>query len=130
MNIAAIFDGWNRKKQKLHLLERELNFHEREVWFCDLGINIGHEQNGGKNYLRPILVLKKFNKRLFWGLPLTKAKKSRAFHFPVRPIRKQNSHIILSQIRTIDANRLENKMGMVTKREFSDIKKAIGKWLE
>ena len=40
------------------------------------GKNIGFEQNGkGSNFVRPILVLRKFNSSIFWGLPLTTIKK-------------------------------------------------------
>ena len=36
---------------------------EREIWICNLGENIGFEEDGkGKDYTRPVLILKVFNK--------------------------------------------------------------------
>ena len=72
------FNNWNEKKQKAHNDKQRPFFHEQEVWFCSLGANIGFEQDGrGDDFLRPVLVLKKFNNEIFWALPMTKnAKKA------------------------------------------------------
>ena len=46
-----------------------------------MGLNIGYEQDGkGEDFLRPVLILKKFNKRVFLGIPLTKIKKDSHFY--------------------------------------------------
>ena len=67
------FDIWNEQKQKAHFGKQRPFFHEQEVWFCALGANIGFEQDGrGEGFLRPVLVLKKFNNEIFWALPMTK----------------------------------------------------------
>jgi len=46
------------------------------------GGNIGHEMDGkNKDYNRPVLVLRKFNKQIFRGIPLTtKIKLSPHYH--------------------------------------------------
>lgn len=60
--------------------ERPLFFHEREVWFCALGINIGHEQNGvAKKFLRPMVVIKKLNRKSCLAIPLTTKIKDRQY---------------------------------------------------
>ena len=39
------FDSWNEKKKILN--NNDVSFyHEREVWWCSLGVNVGYEQNG------------------------------------------------------------------------------------
>jgi hypothetical protein len=39
------FDGWNEKKKDTN--EKIGPFcHERELWWCTLGVNIGFEQDG------------------------------------------------------------------------------------
>ena len=44
------------------VFEIKKNFSEREVWFLKIGVNVGYEQDGnGKEYLRPAIILKKFN---------------------------------------------------------------------
>ena len=47
-------------------------FHEENL-VCHLGANVGFEQDGiGEDFLRPVLILRKFNVYMFWALPLTK----------------------------------------------------------
>jgi mRNA interferase MazF len=67
------FDHWNRiKKQVNDDAAARVFFHPREMWFAHLGINLGFEQDGcGTEFLRPVLVVRKFNNQVFWALPLT-----------------------------------------------------------
>jgi mRNA interferase MazF len=47
-------------------------FQEREVWWCNIGVNIGDEEDGKSEFFsRPVLIIHKFNKKVFWGIPLT-----------------------------------------------------------
>ena len=80
--LMSIFDLWNQVKRSLGKTKREVYVKERDVVFLKLGKNVGHEQDGvGKNFLRPVLVIKKFNNRLFWGVPLTKKEKNSPYYF-------------------------------------------------
>ena len=66
------FNQWSELKKDLDLREKLPTFKQREIWWCHLGLNIGDEENGkNEKYHRPVLVLKKFNNRLFLGVPLT-----------------------------------------------------------
>ncbi|MBU2219125.1 hypothetical protein KKG15_01365 [Patescibacteria group bacterium] len=38
------FDAWNIQKKKIHSRDEKILFHEREIWWCSLGVNIGFEQ--------------------------------------------------------------------------------------
>ena len=70
------FDNWDRKKKVINEETPALFYHQREIWWCSLGINVGFEIDGtGDNFDRPILVLKGFNKNTFLGLALTGRKK-------------------------------------------------------
>ncbi len=40
------FNNWNSLKQELDKNEKVLFFKEREVWWCSIGLNLGHEENG------------------------------------------------------------------------------------
>ena len=40
------FDNWNTRKKDLHAKKRYPTFKEREVWWCYVGTNIGHEIDG------------------------------------------------------------------------------------
>ena len=98
------FQKWNERKIILHEASRRPFFAEGDVWYCMLGENIGDEENGkGNIFLRPVVVLKKFNSRVFWGVPLTRTTKHGLFYFPIENI---GSVAILSQIRLLDAKRL------------------------
>ena len=66
------FDRWNGMKKALNGGEGTALFHEREVWWCALGANIGFEQDGGKgDFERPVVILKKFNLDACLIVPLT-----------------------------------------------------------
>ena len=70
------FQKWHHKKEHLDSVEKRPFFHEREIWFCHFGVNVGYEQDGsGDDFLRPVLIVRKFNNEIFWGVPLTKTKK-------------------------------------------------------
>jgi hypothetical protein len=80
------FDGWNVEKKKTHYALHAPFCHEREVWWCALGINIGYEQDGtGKNFDRPVAVLRVFNTHMFFGVVLTGKRRQDAYHHPESP---------------------------------------------
>jgi len=120
------FYKWCDLKSKINSFNKEnVFFKEREVWYCYLGLNIGFEQNGkGDNFLRPILILRKFNKHLFVGLPLTTKIKTNYFYYKIYYNKKEQC-VILSQIRSIDSKRLKNKTFIISKEDFKEIKKRL-----
>lgn len=124
------FFEWSRKKSDLHQLAIDTFFHEREVWFASLGANIGFEQDGkGKDFLRPVVVVKKFNAHTFWGMPLTSKLKLGKFYFALdHGGRKSIAN--LSQLRLMDAKRLKYRAGSVPESEFIELKKRIIQLLE
>ncbi len=70
-------DGWDKFYKKLEGFGDGPFFKEREIWWVSIGINIGHEEDGkGEQYSRPVLILKKFNKYTFSGIPLSTTKRS------------------------------------------------------
>lgn len=126
------FKKWHAKKEIIHNEKERPFFHEREVWMCLLGINIGFEQDGrGEEFLRPVIIIKKFNNEVSWGLPLTKNTKKNKYYYSVTPIAgRDSSTVILSQIRLIDAKRLKYKIGDITEAEFEEIKKRLTGFLK
>ena len=119
------FDRWNTIKKKTHGKKMPPLFSEREVWWCTLGINIGSEEDGkGSGYLRPVLVVRKFNKDIFYGLPITSNKKDSKFYLIIDSGSIQGS-VILSQMRLIDAKRLSHLLGKITDKELDETKKKL-----
>ncbi|MDP3882842.1 MAG: type II toxin-antitoxin system PemK/MazF family toxin [Candidatus Staskawiczbacteria bacterium] len=107
-------------------------FHEREVWFTSMGENIGFEQDGGgEKFLRPVLIFKKFNNEVIWALPLTRTDKKSKYYFNISindneaSVNNRQSVVILSQIRLVDAKRLQYKIGTINENEFAKLKGAL-----
>ena len=100
-------------------------FHEREVWWCSLGLNIGYEQDGTNElFERPVLVIKKFNRDVLWVLPLTRSDKKNRYYFPVT-VGDANSAVILSQLRLISSKRLERYMHKLSTSQFNEILRLV-----
>jgi mRNA interferase MazF len=118
------FPAWSDEKTSLHTNKQRPFFHIREVWFCTLGVNIGYEQDGrGKEFLRPILVIRKFNNEVLWGVPLTTNQKTGKYYFSFQiESKSEKSTAILSQLRLIDAKRLQYKVGVIEVKEFELLK--------
>ena len=92
------------------------------MWFVFLGENIGSEENGkGEKFLRPAIVLKKFNNEIFLSIPLTETQRDGEYYFPLI-LKEKKSTAILSQIRLIDAKRLHYKIGYIPKQDFKELK--------
>ena len=124
------FKKWHGKKSGIDAIEHRPFFHEREIWFCYLGANVGFEQDGGgEEFLRPVLVFRKFNNEIFWAIPLTKIKKGKKknprFYSSFSFIEGIESAAVLSQIRLIDARRLSRKIGSVSEDIFKEITKKL-----
>ena len=120
------FDKWNMIKKEIHWKKFPVFCHPREIWWCSLGINVGFEQDGtGKNYERPALILKGFNQYVSLILPLTTSIKKNKYHLPLGVVNGKEAFAIISQIRLIDTKRLINKVGVINKKTFENIKKTV-----
>lgn len=130
MEYRKDFDGWNEKKKKLDQRSiADLFFHEREIWWASLGVNIGFEQDGKHDeFERPVLVLKKFNRHVFLGVPLTSTVKEQKYYATTTYDGKQYS-IILSQVRLFSSKRLARKIRRLPKREFEAVATCIKDFL-
>ena len=114
---------WHTEKANLQENKTRPGFYEREVWFCSMGTNIGYEQDGrGSKFLRPVVVIKKFNKEILWAIPLTTKEKQGKYYFTFALGEGGLSTAILSQLRLIDAKRLEYKIGNISKSDFGILK--------
>lgn len=124
------FDGWNEKKKLLN--NSDISFyHEREVWWCSLGINIGFEQDGkGKDFSRPVLVIKGFSKNVLLCIPLTTKLKEGKYYHNISLGDGIERKVILSQIRLIDSKRFEEKICTIDETQFSAIKQKIIRLIE
>jgi mRNA interferase MazF len=118
------FDGWGNKKPQIHNDKKIPTFNQREVWWCSTGVNVGIEQDGKNNlYERPVLVVRKFNRRLFWGVPLSTQTNNFPHNIPIlfkdrnKTTPKERTFVV-SQMRAYDSCRLTRPLGKLTPLEF------------
>lgn len=120
------FDNWNELKKKIHINNENKFYHEREVWWCSIGVNVGFEQDGkGEDFSRPVLVVKGFSKNVFICVPLTTRLKDGKYYSDIFLGDKIKRKVILSQIRLIDSKRLEEKICTIDECQFNAIKEKI-----
>lgn len=116
------FDDWNSRKKQIASQVNEKQFHERDMLFISMGKNIGFEQDGkGDDFLRPVVVYKKFSKDVFLGIPLTHTDKDSKFYCTFT-FHGEVSVAILSQIRLFDAKRISYGVGRISDSDYNLIK--------
>lgn len=124
-NHTKEFDKWNEEKKIIDNTENKKTFHEREVFSINVGENVGFEQNGkGEEFLRPVIIYKKFSGNVFLGIPLTKAEKEGKFYKSFE-FQGKKSTAILSQIRLFDSKRLKYKIGKMSVGDFNAVKEKL-----
>lgn len=124
--MSKEFDVWNVEKKKLEdTTKNSLIFHEREIWWCSIGVNLGDEQDG-KNELfeRPVLIFKKLNNKIAWVLPLSTIQKETSYYHIFNHEGRLQS-VILSQLRLISAKRFRRLMGKLSPNQFELIQNKI-----
>lgn len=121
------FDSWNISKKEINLNESYLPLYKkREIRWCRLGVNIGYEQDGtGKDFSRPVLVLRGFSRNVCLVVPLTTSTKKNPYHISVGKIEGRDAFVIISQVRLIDTKRLDQHISFLNKNSFEVIRKAV-----
>ena len=120
------FDKWNTKKKDLHGRQSGLFYHEREIWWCALGVNIGFEQDGsGEEYRRPVLILKGLSAKTCLIVPLTASSRKHLLRPSVGVVEGKEARALLSQLRVVDIKRLVRKIGYLEKDIFEITRKAV-----
>lgn len=124
------FDGWNEiKKSLVYKSMNDVFINVRDVWYVKLGINVWFEQDGKKDFRRPVLVLK-----IVWSLytvvPLTHKRKIKehnsVFYHTITSCNFSDpSRCILSQLKVIDKKRFMDKIWYVSVEEVIIIKEKI-----
>ncbi len=120
------FDKWNEAKKRVNHQEDTKLYHTREIWWATLGLNVGYEQDGtGKEFQRPVLVLRGFSKFVCLVVPLTTSQKKNRYHTSVGLVDGKEAAAIISQVRLIDTRRLVNKVGTLEEHLFENVKNAV-----
>ena len=96
-----------------------------------MGLNVGSEQDGvSSNFERPILIIKKFNRRVLWAVPLTRTiKPGNPNYFVLEDKENQKSAAVLSQLRLMSSNRLIRKIETLSDQQFEPLVQSIKRLL-
>ncbi len=125
-----LYDIWNTKKKDLAQIERNILFKEGEIWWCSLGLNIGTEIFGkGRDYRRPVLVIKKLSREDCIILPLTTIPKNGNWFVEIM-INQEKRWVMLHQIRMVHIKRLESRIYTISGKDYSKVKKGLEQLLE
>lgn len=104
---------------------RDFTINEYQVFWCSLGENIGDEENGKGDYFRrPVLVFKKFNNNIFWGIPLSTKIKDNKYYVKIL-LKDEEVSAMISQLRVLDTKRLDEYVGYVSRVDFIKIQNRI-----
>ncbi|MBO4812982.1 type II toxin-antitoxin system PemK/MazF family toxin [Candidatus Saccharibacteria bacterium] len=116
------FDQWNETKKSLHVNGKRLLFREREIWWYAAGENLGREVNGkGDHFSRPILIIRKYGKDFFFGVPLSSVLHSESIWYSEINVAGKTGNALLSQASSFSVLRLYRKISRVSKEDFIKI---------
>ena len=120
------FDTWNEQKKRIHAREDILLYRERDVRWCQLGINVGFEQDGtGAERARPVLILRAFSRSVCLVVPLTTSSKRNPYYVSVGTVGGRKAFAIISKLRLVDTKRLDQKIGFLRGKIFEGVRKAV-----
>ena len=127
---SAKLDKWNAVKKSIDtqkIIKKAQN--KRIFWVC-IGQNVGSEVYGkGKDFARPVLVVKVFFNDTFLGVPLTSKAKNKTGRLYYKFIDSKNrlQVALLGQIRIFDIKRVANYISKIEKGDFEKIRVKIQK---
>lgn len=120
------YTNWNEIKIAIEYENIIVGFKERDIFYMSMGKNIGFEQDGkGENFVRPVVIIKGFNKNMFFGIPLSTKMKEGKFYYKFQFQKKDElveNIALLSQMRLFSTKRLLNKIGVISKEDFIKMK--------
>lgn len=110
--ILNRFVAWIKIKAKLHILDRSVYFRGGEIWWVNLGANVGHEEEGK-------------NEHLLWAVPLTTNTKEANPYYHQYELNGKKYAAILSQLRILSSKRLIRKIGIFPLGDYEKIREKI-----
>jgi mRNA interferase MazF len=120
------YDQWNSVKKKIAFSNHKPpHFKESDIWWISIGYNIGNEIYGkGINFVRPILVIKKFNRNFFLGVPLSTKIKKNPYYINIT-VKEKDISALISQVRTFSSKRMSNKLGELDSKDYNKVLESI-----
>lgn len=119
--------SWQEVKAMIRKFQGEKFCKPKQIWWANIGDNIGDEINGkGDRFLRPVLIIKVFRKGLCLVVPFTTQTRKGKEFMPVSWQRKNGDFckntLLLHQVRTLSTKRLVNRVGgLKNQKQFEQI---------
>ena len=124
--MSKDFSIWHVVKKEVDEKTTSRTYHEREIWWANLGLNVGNEQDGsGPRSMRPVLIVKGISKETCFVLPITTSEQQNQYRISIGSATGKLSKVILSQLRLIDTRRLAEYVVLLDKRMFAEIRKNV-----
>ncbi|MBU1102109.1 type II toxin-antitoxin system PemK/MazF family toxin [Patescibacteria group bacterium] len=122
------FDKWNERKKALDgAVHQPPLISEGDLWWCSASENIGTETSGkGVNFTRPVVVLKKFGRISFLGIPTTTHAREGSWYAAFKH-QGIDEVAMLNQARVFSYKRLDRKMGTLDGEDFKNVKEAYAR---
>jgi mRNA interferase MazF len=126
IDLLLKFTDWCNLKIQIHFAENpEIYFRAGQIWWISLGQNIGREQNGkNERFERPVIILKKFNRHMFWGVPASTVLKTGPYHYQFI-LNGKKYCAILSQLRILSSKRLINRVSRIENNDLENIRVSL-----
>jgi len=121
------YDKWNKIKKETQLNKRKLGIKQRDIFWAKIGLNIGNEEYGkGKDFVRPLIIIRQLTHDLFIGVPTTTSTKENNDYFHnIKYIDKTHQDIhssaMILQQKVYSKKRLLSKIGTVDSENFNII---------
>jgi mRNA interferase MazF len=131
------YNKWNKVKIYTQQTKFKLGIKQREIFWAKIGFNIGNEEYGkGKDFVRPVIIVRQLTHDLFIGVPTTTSNKENNDYFHninyINKISKQsiNSSAMILQQKVFSKKRLLNKIGTVDNKNFKIIIEKLKKLID
>jgi len=119
------FREWHGLKTDLQRTDRNILFHEREIWLCSVGMNLGHEEDGKSDlFLRPVVIFRRFYANACGSIALTSTLRMGSYYYQFY-FGGRISTAMLFQMRLFDQKRFIRKMGVMPSERFNEMKARI-----
>jgi len=121
-----VYNEWNEIKKKTQKGHRKLGIKPRDIFWVKIGQNIGSEEYGkGKDFARPVIIIRKLTHDLFLGIPITSSIKNNDYFHSFQFTHKSNgithNSAMILQVRTFSMKRVLSKIGVISKEDFKQV---------
>lgn len=128
MDNSTKLDKWNAVKKSIDTQNFKKQVEIQSIYWISIGQNVGSEVFGkGKDFARPVLVIKVFYNHTFLGIPLTSKTQNKRgkFYFKFKDSKDRLQVALLAQMRTFDTKRKANYISKISDENFIKLKKKI-----